>query len=266
MNRVVWLTDIHLNFLTPQSVDAFLASIIAAQPTSVLIGGDIAEAHDVIGYFERIDDALERPIYFVLGNHDYYFGSIYQMRSQVDELCARRPNLHYLTHSGALSLAEGVGIVGHDGWADGRLGDFERSVVSMYDYKLIKDLVGLNKRERWEVLKRLGDEAAAHIRKVLPAALDQFPHVMLLTHVPPLREACWHEGQVSDDQWAPHFTCKAVGDAVLEIMGSRPERQLTVLCGHTHGCGESRPLPNVLILTGGAQYGRPEIQRIFEFP
>lgn len=47
-------------------------------------------------------------------------------------------------------------------------------------------------------------------------------------------------------------------------MPDYPDRQLTVLCGHTHGAGETRPLDNVLILTGGAEYGRPVVQRVFE--
>jgi hypothetical protein len=44
-----------------------------------------------------------------------------------------------------------------------------------------------------------------------------------------------------------------------------PQRQLTVFCGHTHSPGECRPLPNVHILTGGAKYGQPAVQRVLEF-
>jgi hypothetical protein len=55
-----------------------------------------------------------------------------------------------------------------------------------------------------------------------------------------------------------------MGDTILEIMRNRPDRKLTVLCGHTHGAGEARPLENVHIITGGAVYGRPAITRIFE--
>ena len=90
----------------------------------------------------------------------------------------------------------------------------------MNDYRLIAELTGLDKRARWEVLKTLGDEAAAHMRRVLPLALEQFREVVLLTHVPPFREACWHDGRSSDDEWAPHFTCQAMGEAILEIMSA----------------------------------------------
>ena len=265
MKRFAWLTDIHLNFLTPPAVEQFLVHLASLKLDGVLLGGDIAEAHDLTGYLEQMDSVLGTDIYFVLGNHDFYFGSIESVREEMRQLCLRRPRLHYLTILEACHLASRVGLVGHDGWADARIGDFEKSVIMMHDYKLIADLAGHSKRERWDVLKGLGDEAAAHIRKVLPPALERFDEVLLLTHVPPMREACWHEGQTSDDQWAPHFTCKAMGDALLDIMRDYPQRQLTVLCGHTHGAGEARPLANLLILTGGAQYGQPAVQRIFEF-
>src|SRR5438093_2989908 len=36
-------------------------------------------------------------------------------------------------------LAPGVGLIGHDGWADAREGDYERSTVMMNDYRLIEE-------------------------------------------------------------------------------------------------------------------------------
>jgi Icc-related predicted phosphoesterase len=99
---------------------------------------------------------------------------------------------------------------------------------------------------------------------VLKPALEAFPRVILLTHVPPFRESCWHEGRISSDDFLPHFTCKAVGDVLLEIVESRRDRELTVLCGHTHGRGEVEILPNLRVVTGGAEYGKPELQRVIE--
>ena len=51
---------------------------------------------------------------------------------------------------------------------------------------------------------------------------------------------------------------------ILEFMASRPGQHLTVLCGHTHGRGESQPLTNVQVFSGGADYGQPTIQRILD--
>ncbi len=263
MKRITWLTDIHLNFVDATRISEFLAHLSDAAPDLILLGGDIAELTDVCHFLSLLDDHLNRPIYFVLGNHDFYFGSIAQVRDEVRQLCRERDNLVYLTDEPGIELTRSVGLVGHDGWADARIGDYERSMVMMNDYRLIAEFTGLGKQQRWPLLKALGDEAAAAVRRDLPRALDRHEMVYFLTHVPPLREACWHNGRISDDEWAPHFTCKAVGDALLQIMRDYPQRELTVLCGHTHSAGETHPLENMRIFTGGAEYGFPAINRLF---
>ena len=91
--RAAWLTDIHLNFLSDARVDAFLSDVAGQQPDSVLIGGDIAESHNVCDYLGRIQAAIASPIYFVLGNHDFYYGSIRETRKRVKEFCAAHPRL-----------------------------------------------------------------------------------------------------------------------------------------------------------------------------
>ncbi len=264
--RVAWLTDLHLNFVEPVECAAFLNDVADTRPQAVLISGDIAEAHDVTRYLSAIADRLAVPIYFVLGNHDYYRGSFRQVHHVVRQLCQRDPRLVWLTDSKVVELAPRVGLVGHDGWADARLGDYLNSEVMLNDYFLIEELAGFSTSARWPVLQALADEAAATVARVLPTALERYPHVALVTHVPPFREACWHDGEISNDEWLPHFTSKAMGEVLLRVMADYPNRELTVLCGHTHGRGESRPAKNIHVLTGGAVYCAPEIQRVFEFP
>jgi 3',5'-cyclic-AMP phosphodiesterase len=264
--RLVWITDIHLNFLLPEEVDEFLGAVRAAEPDAVLLTGDIGEAASVGPLLEQLSYAWPWPIYFVLGNHDFYGGSIAAVRTDVTALARKRPSLIYLTASDVVELTPEVGLIGDDGWADARLGNYEHSLVMMNDYRLIAELAPLTKQLRWPKLKELGDQAAQHIRRVLPQALQKYPKVILGTHVPPLRDACWHEGQLSNDEWLPHFTCKAMGDAILEIMRATPQRQLTVYCGHTHSSGICQPLPNVTIHTGGSIYGSPSLQAVIDLP
>jgi hypothetical protein len=45
-------------------------------------------------------------------------------------------------------------------------------------------------------------------------------------------------------------------------MQAHPGCQLTVLCGHTHGEGEATILPNLLVKTGGAEYGKPRLNEL----
>jgi len=266
MRRVVWLTDIHLNFLQPAQIAVLEDAILCASPDAMLVGGDIAEAHNLPAYLRGMSERLPVPVYFVLGNHDFYRGSVASVRRMVSELCRTLPNLVYLTGSEVVELTPSVGLVGHDGWADGRAGHYWTSDVFLNDYFLIADLAEpLTSAQRFERLNQFGDEASDHIRRVLPPALERYREVFVLTHVPPFREACWHEGRTSDDNWSPHFVCVAMGEALREIAAQRPDRQITVLCGHTHSPGEARILDNLVVVTGGAEYGCPAIQRVFEF-
>ncbi len=265
MARFAWLTDIHLNFLRPEEVDSFFRRLDDVRADAILLTGDISHAPAVVDRFTDMTETVAAPMYFVLGNHDFEHGSIHGVRESVAALCRERPNLHYLTGAAPIELAPGLGLIGHDGWADARVGDYENSTVMLNDYRLIAELAAMSKRQRRAVLESLGDEAAAEIRRVLPVVLDRFPRVFLLTHLPPMREACWHEGQISDDEWSPHFTCRAIGDVLLETMPRFPDRHLTVYCGHTHSPGHIRPLPNLEVFTGEAKYGQPKMQKIIEW-
>lgn len=267
--RLAWLTDVHLNHADATTRRRLLSSL-AQNCDAVAISGDIAESWDLEGYLRVLDTVIEQPIYFVLGNHDFYRGSIAATREAVTSLALQSKNLVYLNQVDFVQLTPNTAIIGHDGWADGRLGDLAGSDVVLNDYLLINELQGCSRRGALDkialrrALRMLGDEAAEHMRQALTQAVSRYPQVIALTHVPPFRAATWHEGRISDDHWLPHFSCKAVGDAMTAVMRANPHAELLVLCGHTHGSGEAQLLGNIRVLTGAARYGKPEIQRVFE--
>lgn len=264
MKRVAWLTDIHLNFLGIEQIEAFLYTVRAQAPDIVLISGDIGEARSIHDYLYKIERDLQLPVYFVLGNHDFYFGSIAHVRAGMQNLSNTSRWLRWLPTLEVVPLTEKVALVGHDSWADGRSGSYARSQVMLNDYLMIAEFNGLDKSARLHQLNALGDEAALYLQKVIPQAFERFRHVYVLTHVPPFREACWHQGAISDDNYLPHFVSQVVGETLREIMLARPDCQMTVLCGHTHGEGSAQILPNLRVFTGGSEYGRPIVQRVFE--
>ena len=272
MKRVAWLTDVHLNFLDDRGRRRFVKSLAKQSPDAVLLGGDIGESPNVVEYLREMAEVVGRPIYFVLGNHDFYQGSIRRTREAVTRLAAGSDLLVYLSACGVVELTPGTALVGHDGWGDARLGDFHHSEVLLNDFFLIEELTGfsgdqgsLGRPPLEERLQALGDEAADHFARLLPEAFEAHRRVVALTHVPPFREAAWHKGKYSDDDWLPFFACKAVGDCMLDVMRARPDRELLVLCGHTHGSGQTQPLDNLRVVTGGAEYRQPTIQHVFEF-
>ncbi len=265
--KLAWATDIHLNFLKSPERQRFLESL-RGQADALVVTGDIAESNSLGKILGQIGDVLEMPVYFVLGNHDFYRGSVAGTRADVAEMVRGSGNLVYLSQAGIMELARGTALVGHDGWADGRLGDLDGSEVILNDFLLIdelwhwRDRHTLDKPALRRVLETLGDEAAAYLKSVLVPAAERYPQVIVATHVPPFREAAWHKGQTSGDDYLPFFACKAVGDLLLEAARSFPDCQLLVLCGHTHGGGEVQVRENLRVLTGPAEYGKPKIERV----
>jgi 3',5'-cyclic AMP phosphodiesterase CpdA len=234
MRQLTWVTDIHLNFLNLNEVHAFCEQISDENADALLIGGDIAESHNLVSYLKILDEKLSIPIFFVLGNHDFYHGSISKTCETVKEISAKSAKLKWLPSVDIVPLSSKTCLIGHDGWSDGRLGDFFNSYVWLNDYILIDELKDLSKIDLFAKLNKLGDEAAQYLRQVLLNGLTKFSNIILLTHVPPFKESCWHEGQISDDYWLPHFSCQAVGEVLFEIMEDHSDKMLTVLCGHTH--------------------------------
>lgn len=257
--KLAWVTDIHLDFLGDSDIERFCGEIAGTDVDGVLVGGDIALAGTFEQALRRMGRQIRKPIWFVLGNHDFYGSSVAAVRERARALSEAGP-IVWLGGVDVVELSPRTGLVGHDGWGDARVGDHEGSTVILNDFFRIEDLRRTGKAELARRLGRLGDEAAAHLGRVLPPALDRFEHVLVLTHVPPFREACWHEGRISGEDWLPYFTCKAVGDVLLTEAASHAARRMTVLCGHTHSGGEYQALSNLRVLTGAAEYGRPRIQ------
>ncbi len=273
----LWITDVHFDFVPEGRRRRFVQSLAEQRPEAVLLGGDIAQADSFADYLRELGDAVAAPIYFVLGNHDYYRGSIAAVRKQARALHHENAQLVWLPAAGVAALSKTTALIGHGGWGDARAGDYDATTIVLNDYLLIEDLrqtfhdspptlpppldprAILTDRLR-EKLEQLGDEAAAHLRHTAAEALTWAKEVVVLMHVPPFREACWYQGRTSDDNWAPHFVCAAAGQALREVMQSHPEQQMTVLCGHTHNPGRAEILPNLTVLTGGAEYGEPSIQ------
>jgi predicted phosphohydrolase len=261
--KIVWLTDIHLEFPEADGLERFYRKLEKAAADAVLISGDIGQAATVIEYLRQLQIAAHCPVYFVFGNHDFYYGSIESVRAQARQLYSSG-TIRWLSIADAVELTKNTCCIGHDGWGDGRNGDYAGSGVRLNDFEIIKELTGLPRDIKRQKLMALGDEAAIHVRKVLPVALSSYEHVIFVTHVSPFPESAWWMGRPSAPDWQPFFSCKAVGDVVLEFMRKTPEKQMTILCGHTHGSGNASILPNLVVHSGSARYGYPRIQKVFE--
>ncbi len=250
--RLAWASDLHLDWLDEPDRLRCIRALEQQQAEAVLITGDIADGAPAADWLRHLARRVGCPIYFVLGNHDFYGSSLQAVRHRVTELAAGTENLHYLTAGKIVRLTPTTGLVGHDGWADARVGNHLSTPVRLVDFFTIQDFAGLvqNAAALRDRLRLLGYQAARYVERWLPVALDRFRRVILATHVPPFVEACWYRGGRSNDDWLPYVCCHAMGRVLRSIMRRRPDRHLTVLCGHTHGCGTTAILHNLQVITG----------------
>src|SRR5579883_2222911 len=184
--KLTWLTDIHLNFLEKNKREEFYQKIISVEPDAVLITGDIAEAPSIEDMMKEMVSYLHKPIYFVLGNHDYYFGEVAEVREAMITLTQTNNKLYWLPASGVQQLTNEIILLGQDGWADGRLGDYENSRVSLNDSRLINDLFQKKLLGRMQLLKKmqeLADVDAAKLHDDLIKAVQLNPKKILYSRM-----------------------------------------------------------------------------------
>lgn len=170
--------------------------------------------------------------------------------------------------AGPQTVAPGITLVGHGGWGDARLGDFATSDVLLTDYFAIAELAKVFDLDRYEgvfgedsplerALREFGRDAAETLAPQLATAAGMSRQVMILTHVPPFREACWYGGEISGDNWLPSMSCGALGESIADAARTYPDVEFTVLCGHTHGEGRVEIGKNMVAHTQGARYEQP---------
>jgi predicted phosphodiesterase len=267
--RIVWITDVHLNFLDERALASFHRELAREKADYLIVTGDTGEAYDVFHFMEGMAEASGAVVYYVLGNHDFYGSSIRRVREIAESKVGTRAR--WLPACGPVLLdREGPYLIGVDGWGDGQLGN-SLSKVKLSDWREISDLRGIMMSgafERCDLLKKLGEAEAATLRDLLVEVPETCKDLIVATHVPPFPGAAWHEGRQSEPDWMPWFSCKAVGDELAKHAEENPQRKITVLCGHTHGVGFYKHSENLVVKTGGwapqtPTYRNPIIQESF---
>jgi 3',5'-cyclic AMP phosphodiesterase CpdA len=182
--HLAWATDIHFDHATEEARRKFCESV-NERADALVVTGDIAESNTLYSDLREIAELTVRPVYSVLGNHDFYRGSVFSMRRMVGCLVSDEKGLVYLNQAGVVELTPHTALVGHDGWADGRLGDMDNSDVILNDFLLIEELKHwrdqhtLDKPALRQALEILGDEAAAYLKGVLAVAASKYPQVIV---------------------------------------------------------------------------------------
>jgi predicted phosphohydrolase len=266
--KYIWLTDIHLNFLYVEQRVAFYEQLKQEAADAIFITGDIADAVIVGEVLQEMYSHTQNKIYFVLGNHDYYKSKVSAVRDAMSSLCENIPGLIYLTQHEPVFLSNDVCLLGVDGWADGRLGDYVNSPVVVNDSNFIEDLYLeriIGKYPLLNQMQMLADKDAKQLSVLIQQAVVTKPQkIVVLTHVPPFAQSCWHRGKLCDKDFLPFFSSHATGQVLTKAAQAYPEIQFLVLCGHTHAVSDYEPMSNLRVKVGAAEYRVPVIQETID--
>jgi len=270
MAYYAWATDLHLEFLGADNnlIVQLAEQLVSKGPTGIFLTGDISVSHKLVQHLAIVDKTVQRPTYFVLGNHDMYGSSTETVRKAMRELTNVSPFLRYMPTMLYQPLTALSAVVGADCWYDAQLGNWKRSTMGLSDWTSIQDfrLVNGNRATIVEQARKLAHEGVTHIAEGIKQATRYHKNIIVLSHVPPYAQCHVYNGQQGDDNAMPWFTCKLLGDVMLDAAKAYPNVQFTVLAGHTHGKCEAKITKNLKVLVGGAEYGKPALQGTVEVP
>lgn len=263
MSHYAWITDIHLDHV--KNVDQtviFFQQLIKTNPEGIIISGDISTAPNIVMHLGLIESIVQRPVYFVLGNHDYYGGSIDQVRKQMAELEKISPFLKYLPNTTYHMLNSSTAIIGHDTWYDVINGAGPNSKFKKDKFDLIYEFKNKSQDKIIELARQLSHEGVVHLQKGVKEAFRYAKKIIVVSHVPPYAAAHVHNGRQGSADEVAWFTSKLLGDMLTQASIAFPDRHIISLSGHTHGQFENKMARNLEVLVGGAEYGTPTLAKL----
>lgn len=259
---MLWLTDIHVDFKNKETVDRFFDSIASEKARGICITGDMADKEQSISFLEELSKKVDFPIYFVLGNHDYYGSSILSFQKKIESFFEGNPSVVYLPSQEEIGVSDTTAIIGIDNWYDLEIGNYFKSEVRLRDFTEIADFMILEKHQLYDHFQKGSRNTIFQVKRKLEKAFENYAHVILLAHVPPFIEACLYKNKPADEEHAPFFIQGLLGSFLLEFMEGYREKSLTVLSGHTHHKAFYQPLPNLVVKVGFCPDDDIEYERI----
>ena len=265
MPKFAWMTDLHMNFLSQKKIAEFVDSV-DPEIDGIIVTGDISTGPQVSEHLRHLEEKLRKPIWFILGNHDFYRSSFAKIEKQMDLLKEHSPNLIYLTSSGVIPLTQNIGLIGHDGWYDAAWKEPLTSLVFIWDWFCIADFRALfSNKERLGLSRERAEQAAMVVRERLRQALSTYSTVILATHFPPWPEADPCSFSISEKFWHPYNSSRVMGEMLSLEMSAHPDKKLIVLAGHTHGDSHISVGKNIDVRVGGAARGSCSVKEYLSF-
>jgi predicted phosphohydrolase len=274
--KLDWITDPHLDHMKgAPALIKFVDKLHHRDSDGLIITGDIGESRTIYEFMGILSGAYQRPIYFVLGNHDYYGNWMKQTRDRVRAVCKSCPPgiLNWMSDlTEPLMVSQDTAIIGHDGFYDGQCGLGAGSDLGMSDFRMgngifdLAEALAFGSSHLFDRLLSLAQTSADHLEKTIRKHVRQpIKRVLIITHVPPFHEASYFRGRPSNARSAPYYVNKTMGDMLRRVTAEYPDIAFDVYAGHTHGKKHYQAEDNLNVYVGSARYEQqPQFQTPIE--
>ncbi len=257
--KLIWASDIHLNHVPLDNIrKIFFDEINTSEADALVITGDISDGKKFKSDFNELKNNINMDIYFVLGNHDFYHSGFSKVRNEMKSY-----GKNYLGNASIIELSKTTAMIGHDGWYDIRNGTPNKILLNDFFYieELQKAYMYGSISELTEAVQKNAKISSDYFRSILNKVFLKYDEVILATHVPPFANIVDKgDSNNSNEYFLPYYSSKEAGQVLLDVMIKFKNKQLTVLCGHTHRKAKYKPLNNLEVFCASASYGTPEIQ------
>lgn len=267
------ISDIHLNFVTldkahgARSRKTFLQGIndkISLGASFILLTGDITEAPFLTSELYWLSENLKRPLYYVLGNHDYWYTSFKNARNfaHIAQNLNKNGKICYLSTSNPIEMSLGVWLTGTDGWYDCRnfrqneISDFLHGREALNDFDLIEDLINLPgcEEEKLQIIRDFADAEIFNLKIKLQYILSKSPKKIIIgTHIPPM---ILPNSKIKENH-PGFYSCRRLMEILCEICENCKNTQFYLYCGHNHGGGNFE-IDNLHISCKESRYDYPD--------
>lgn len=215
MTTIRYLSDLHLEFIKPKKIDAFLRKIPTGKDEICILAGDIGNPYQSnYTTFMRFISANFKQTFVIAGNHEYYneTKSMSQINMQLKQYFAQFDNICFLDNS--IEYYDGFCFIGTTLWS--KITDPRYAINDVYSI-LHFDHIKYNKLNT-ECVQFLDD------------ALQHNDNCIVITHHMPLKSLI-HE-KYKTTKMAPYnqwFYCD-----MHELIKRHQSKIKCWIYGHTH--------------------------------
>lgn len=220
-----------MNRLSHVEYHALLHKVCQAHATRVWITGDIGDPSNNWKFLNELLEAVNRSVYFLLGNHDFYQGTISQARQKAAKICQQHSNAFYL-HECEGFMMDGHLVLGVDGWANT---DKTSLHGTTWDSEQIFDLQNLSIEQLQQVMNQFAEEDTALLLKKCRQSLSSSIHsVCIFTHIPPVDARLGSGKTRAMQEMRTVFYSEALSKGLHELTKYYPKVNFQVFSGHLH--------------------------------